>query len=184
MDLITAEEKEIDGIRFRYTPLMLKQSRATFDELAQRFGPAIAAAVEGLGAAELNADMEIAQVLGSVTDSAGALLRGFVGGLDPAYHAKLADALAKQTEFVNDKGNWLPLGDNIRELMFGARLLTETKLIWWCLSVQYSDFLAPLAKLGQQAIALRGMATSASGSPKASTGSSIASPSVTSTPTA
>ena len=182
--MLDAQEKEIDGIHFMYQPVMLKQSRTMFDKLAQRFGPAVAAAVEGLGTAELTGDMEFAAALGGITDSAGGFLRGVVAGLDPAYHAALADELAKQTQFKNSEGNLVPLGDSEREVMFGANLLTETKLIWWCLSVQYADFLAPLGKLSQQALGLRQMAMSALESQKVSIGSPTGSQSATSTPIA
>ncbi len=174
--MLEPEEKEIDGIVFKYQPMMLKPSRAMFDGLAQRFGPAIASAVEGLSEADINSDMEFSAMLGNVSKSAGGLLRGVVAGLDPAYHAKLADELAKQTEYKIEGGNFVALGPDIREMMFGAKLLTETKLIAWCLGVQYADFLEPLRNLGMSAMSLRGMAVSASPSPRESTGSSIESP--------
>ncbi len=182
--MLEPEEKEIDGIGFKYQPLMLKQSRAMFDGLAQRFGPAIASAVEGLSEADINSDMEFSAMLGNVSKSAGGLLRGVVAGLDPTYHEKIANELAKQTEYKNEGGSYVPLEPAVREVMFGAKLLTETKLIAWCLSVQYSDFLEPLRTLGMSAMSLRGMAVSALGSPPGSTGSSIESPPVPSTPTA
>ncbi len=182
--MLETEDKEIDGYEFRYQPMMLKQSRRQFDQLAQRFGPAIASAVEGLGDAEIAADMEYLDMLGGLTDSAGALLRGFVGGLDPAYHEQLANALAEKTMYKNAEGNFVPLDNNTREVMFGKNLLTEAKLIWWCLSIQYADFLAPLGNLGVQAALLKARAASASGSRKASTGSPIGSPHPTDTATA
>lgn len=182
--LLPPEEKTIDGIDFMYQPLMLKQSRAMFDKLAQRFGPAVASAIEGLSEAQIDGDMELAQALGGVTQSAGGLIRGVVGALDPSYHAALADELAKQTQYRNESGNWVPLGDDVRQMMFGCRLLTETKLIAWCLGVQYSDFLAPLRRLAMQAVSLRGMAISALDSRQVSTGSPTESPPATNIPTA
>ncbi len=146
--MLDPQEKEIDGIEFRYQPMMLKPARAMFDGLAQRFGPAIASAVEGLSEADIDSDMELSAMLGNVSKSAGGLLRGIVAGLDPSYHAKIADELAKQTEYRNESGNYVELAPAVRELMFGAKLLTEGKLIGWCLSVQYADFLEPLRTLG------------------------------------
>ncbi len=181
--MIEAEDKEIDGHDFRYHPMMLKASRKQWDELAQRFGPAVAAAIEGLGAAQIDVDMELTEILGTATESAGGLLRGFVAGLDPKYHEKLADLLASQTQIKNEKGNYVPLTNDMREVLFGTHLLTEVKLIWWCLSVQYADFLGPLGKLSQQAAALRATAASALGSRPASTGSPTESPPATSTAT-
>ncbi len=168
--MLDAQETEIDGTVFRYQPMMLKKSRGMFAQLSQRFGPAIASAVEGLGDADLSPDMEITQALGTITQSAGGLLRGVVGALDPAYHEKLANELAAQTQYQKEAGGFVPLDNSTREVMFGANLLTEYKLIVWCLGIQYSDFLAPLRGLGQQALALRGMAGSVSKSPEGLTG--------------
>lgn len=182
--MLEHEDKEIDGIVFRYHPMMLKQSRLTFDGLAQRFGPAIAAAVEGLNEAQINADMEVTEIAGGLAASAAGLIRGFVGGLDGKYHASLADALAKHTEYRNDEGNFVPLAVDVREVMFGARLLTEVKLMGWCLSMQYADFLEPLRTGAVLATSLRGVTLSALGSQKASTGSSSGSPPATSSATA
>ncbi len=44
--MLDPEHKEIDGTEFCYQPMMLKQSRKQFDQLSQRFGPAIASAIE------------------------------------------------------------------------------------------------------------------------------------------
>ena len=134
--------------------------------------------------ADINSDMEFSAMLGNVSKSAGGLLRGIVAGLDPSYHEKIANELAKQTEFKNEEGNYVPLDPAVREVMFGAKLLTEAKLIAWCLSVQYSDFLEPLRTLGMSAMSLRGMAASALGSPRGSTGLSTESQQAPNTPTA
>jgi hypothetical protein len=163
--MLEPQEKEIDEIKFRYQPMMLKPSRAMFDGIAQRFGPAIASAVEGLSDADIENDMEFERMLGNVSKSAGGLLRGIVAGLDASYHEKLANELANQTEYVNEAGNWVPLVPAVREIMFGAKLLTETRLIMWCLGVQYADFLEPLRGLGMKALALRRMGASPSASP-------------------
>jgi hypothetical protein len=165
--------------------MMLKASRKQFDELAQRFGPAIAAGIEGLGSAQIDADMEGSEMLGGVTDSVGGLLRGLVAGLDPNYHAKLADALAANTLWKNpDSGEFAKLTNDLREVMFGKNLLTEAKLIWWCLTVQYADFLGPLQTLGMQAVSLRSVTASALSSRKELTGLHTASPPAASTATA
>ncbi len=182
--MLETEEKEIDGIWFKYQPMMLKDSRRMFDGLAQRFGPAIASAIEGLDQAEIDMDMKVNEMLGGVVKSAGGLLRGFVAGLDPSYHEQVANQLAKGTEYQNESGNYVPLDNNTRETMFGAKLLTETKLIIWCLSVQYSDFLEPLQQAAMTAVSLRGMALSALESRGGSIGSHTGSPRATDTATA
>lgn len=183
--MLETEEKEIDGHEFQYQPMMLKASRRMFDELSQRFGPAIASAIEGLRRADLHMDMEPTELLGGVTDSAAGMLRGLVAGLDPAYHAKLADTLAAHTLWRNpDSGQFAKLTNDLREVMFGKNLLTEAKLIWWCLSVQYSDFLEPLRNLSLQALSLRTATASALASRKEPIGSHTASPPATNTATA
>jgi len=154
-----------------------------FDGLAQRFGPAIASAIEGLSDADIDSDMQIEQMLGNVSKSAGGLLRGVVAGLDPSYHEKIANELATQTQFRNEGGNFVPLEPAMREMMFGANLLTETKLVVWCLGVQYADFLEPLRDLGMTAMSFRRMAGSPSVSPTGSIGSSTESPQAQSIPT-
>jgi len=170
-------ETTIDGTDFLYRPLDLKEARALFDKLAQRFGPAIASAVEGLGSAKLDVNMEFTAALGGITDSAGGLVRGVVSGLDPEFHAWLADHLAARTEFrLADSGNMVPLKTIHRMELFRGKLLTEMKLIGWCLSVEYSDFLEPVRGLAQYAISLRATASSHFNSHQESTGSSSESP--------
>ena len=183
--MLEPEETEIDGHEFRYHPMLLKASRRMFDELSQRFGPAVASAIEGLGNANIDQDMEFTEMLGGVTDSAAGLLRGLVSGLDPAYHAKLADQLAASTLWKNpENGEFAKLTNELREVMFGKNLLTEARLIWWCLTVQYADFLAPLRDLSLQAVSLRSVTASALASRKELIGSPIGSPHQTNTATA
>lgn len=182
--MLEAQENEIDGLTYQYTPLMLKPARALFDKLVQRFGPAIANAVEGLQGADLSDGMEIDEALGNVAGSAAGLLRGAVDGLDPKFHAELCDTLAKQTLVdVEGDGNMLPL-TKVRDLLFGRKLLTEAKVVMWCLKVQYEDFLEPMQTLATTAIALRATAGSRSSSPKESTGLPIESPQAKDTATA
>lgn len=179
--MLDPQEKEIDGTVFQYHPLTLKASRALFDKLAQRFGPAIASAIEGLNSAQIEAGMEFTETLGGLAAPAGGLLRGLASGLDPAFHAEVADTLARKTLYQTDDGKFAQL-EPVREALLGVMM--EAKLIGWCLSVQYADFLAPLRDLSMQAVSLRGMAVSALESRRGSTGSPIASPSPTNTATA
>lgn len=186
--MLDVEEKEIDGRTYRYQPLMLKPSRTLFDKLVQRFGPALANALDGLQSADIGEEMEVMQALGSLSGSAAGLLRGVVQGLDSKTHAEICDTLAKQTtvEWSNEETGqtkYLPLAD-VRELLFGRNLLTEFRVVAFCLQVQYEDFLAPVQSLATTAMALRAKAGSRSGSPKASTGLPIESPQANDTPTA
>ncbi len=185
--MLEPEEKEIDGKVYTYQPLTLKPARALFDRLVQRFGPAVANAVEGLQDAEIDEEAEITEVLGSVAGSVAGLLRGVVQGLDSTTHAYLCDTIAKQTkvEWVNEETGQsalMPLMD-VRELLFGKSLLTEIKVVMFGLQVQFDDFLGPMQNLATSALALRA-AGSRSGSPKASTGSPTESPRASDTATA
>jgi hypothetical protein len=182
--MLEVVQTEIDGYEFTYQPLMATPARALFDKLVQRFGPAVAGAVRGLKDADLSDDMEMAEALGSVTESVGSLISGLASGLDPKFHAQLVDDLFKQVQFKNEHGNFAPLDKGTREIMFGTKLLLEMKLVSFCLKAQFSDFLAPLQSLTSSALALRAQALSRSASRPASTGSPPASPQASATPTA
>ena len=73
----------------------------------------------------------------------------------------------------------------IREMLFATKLLTETRLIVFCLGVQYADFLEPLQNLANTALALRARAAgSLSSSQQQQTGSSTGSQPASGTATA
>ena len=185
--MLEIESKEIDGRTYHYQPLTLKPARTLFDKLLQRFGPAVADAVEGLKDAELNEDSDITEALGSIAGSAAGLLRGAVQGLDAKTHAELCDTVAKQTkvDMENEEtGETQQMGlMAVRELIFGKSILTEFRVILFALQVQYEDFLAPMQNLAQTAMALRAKASS-SNSQRGLTGSSTGSQPVSDTATA
>jgi hypothetical protein len=183
--MLETHEKEIDGRTYVYQPLMLKPARALFDRLVQRFGPAIATAVEKLQDAELTEEMELGEALGHVAGSAGGLIRGIVTGLDAKTHAEISDQIAKQirVKAEDDSTKLVPLND-LRELLFGRNLLTEFKVIAFALEVQYWDFLEPLRNLSNTALAFRAKAGLHSRSRMGSTGISTESPQANDTPTA
>lgn len=185
--MLEPETTEIDGRTYEYTPLMLKPARNLFDKLLQRFGPAVASAVEELNEADIQKGMSGEEAIGSATKSLGGLMRGLVAGLDPKFHEELATTLAKQTrvEWGNDDGEQKMMAlTDVRELLFGRRIMTEFEVIIWCLRVQYADFLEPLQSLVSTALTLRAKAVSHSDSPKGSTGIFTGSPSARDTPTA
>ncbi len=171
--MLQIEEREIDGKRYQYQPLMLKEARKLFDKLVKHFGPAIAAAVEGLEGADLGEGSDdLSKAVGNIADSAGGFIREVVNGLDEKTHAEICDTLARQTrvDFDGD-GKLVPLWD-IREMLFGKNLVTEFKVVAFCLEVQYADFLGPLRRAASMAVALRAKAVSNSGSQKPSIGQS------------
>lgn len=174
--MLEAQEKEIDGIKFKYQPLMAEKAREMFDKLAGRFGPAIAAAVEKLEDAKgLDLEKDLSNSLGLLTGSAGGLLREVCANLDPKFHKELVHTLGEQTHIMGEKG-FIPFAHEQREIMFGTKLLTEFKWLGFCLSVQYADFLEPLRNISLRAVVLRAQANaSLSGSPPDSTGTSTGS---------
>lgn len=182
--MLETHEKEIDGRRYVYQPLMLKPARALFDKLLQRFGPALATGVEKLQDAHLTEDMELGEALGNIAGSAGGLIKGIVIGLDAKTHAEISDIIAKQmmVQAEDDNTKMQSLTD-IRELIFGRNLLTEFKVIAFALEVQYWDFLEPLRNLSNIALAFRAKAALRSKSPKGSIGGSIGSQQVNDIPT-
>ncbi|MDP6424346.1 MAG: hypothetical protein QGG14_06355 [Planctomycetota bacterium] len=190
--MLEKEESEIDGNVYRYQPLKLKPARALFDRVVQSFGPAIANALEGLkDAEELDEDMDVTVALGALSGSFAGMLRGVVDGLDERTHAKLADDFAKQLEVEvpldpnepDGERAFMPL-ESMREQLFGRRLLTEGKVIVFCLRAQFEDFLEPVQRIAMQATALRAKVVSSSSSRKESTGSRTVSPQAVGTPTA
>lgn len=186
--MLDIEEKEIDGRVYRYQPLMLKPARKLFDKLVQRFGPAVANGLDGLGEAQIDDGSEVTEALGNLAKSAAGVMRGVVEGLDEITHAHICDTLAKQTtvEWTNeDSGQsaFMQLTE-VRELLFGKNLLTEMKVVAFCLGVQYEDFLAPVQSLAVNAMALRAKASSQSTYQKVSIGTPTESRPATTTPIA
>lgn len=173
-------EKEIDGITFRYQPLLATPARKLLDDLVQRFGPAVASFVEGLDKADgLNLDTEVneAALLGGVTRPFGMSLREVFKSMDPKFHADLAEQLGKQSVMVREDGTEPVMNRPIRDVEFATNLFREFKWIAFCLSVQFTDFLEPLQQISLRTVALRAMAnTSQSNSTSQSTGTSIGSP--------
>jgi hypothetical protein len=182
--MIEPKTKEIDGCTYTYNPLLLKPARLLFNKLLNRFGPAIASAVEGLESADFDTDSEVLEAIGTASQSAGNLMRELVKGLDEKFHAELCDKLAAQTQVDEaGNGNLVPL-TQVRELLFAQNLTTEFKVVLFCLEVQYQDFLAPLRSLAEGALAARAAAGSRSASLKGSIGQSTGSPFQSDTATA
>lgn len=142
--MLEEKNKIIDGIEFVYRPLFATPARKLLDELIQRFGPALAAGVEGVGAAgemgSLNIDSKPNEILGALGDSLGGVIRVICNGLDPDFHERIVELLGKQSDHKNASGNMETLIKTSREVFFATRLLTEAKWIGFCLESQYADF--------------------------------------------
>lgn len=138
--MIEAKSKEIDGMTFEFMPLMATPAREMLDKLINKLGPSVASALEGLSTAKefsLEDDV-VSKLLPAVSGSLGGGLRGFCEALQPSFHKELVDSFFKNVT-VEDEGKKLPL-KNQAEFIFATKLLTETKVLAWCLEVQYSDF--------------------------------------------
>lgn len=180
--MLEPQEKEIDGSVYLYQPLMATPARELLDQLIRKFGPALAAAIEGLENADLNLDQDtvnIGEILGTVTDSLGGGVRELTAALQPAFHHKLVDQLGKQTQIKNVETSeqFVPFSKDIREVLFATNLLAEFKWIAFCLEVQYSDFFELLRTTAARAVAFKAQANaSKSAYRKGSTGISKESP--------
>lgn len=174
--MLEKQTKEIDGLEFRYQPLMATEARKILVELINRFGGSIASGLEELGETDLgddvDGDTEVASMLGKMGKSAGGIIRELTMNLTPEYYEKLCNTLGGQSEvkMVGDNGQeaWPTMDKGTRDLMFGTKLLTEAKWIGFCLGVQYADFFGLAKTVSQQAMALRAMATRKAKSPSGS----------------
>lgn len=83
-------------------------------------------------------------------------MRSFSEALSENFHKELVNTLAKNTLFKKDSDDaedkFIQLAKDEIEVLFGTRLTTEFKWIWFCLEVQYADFFEPLKKTVQRAI--------------------------------
>jgi hypothetical protein len=160
--MIEAKDKLIDGDNYRFTPLMVKQARAELDKLIQKFGPAIALAVKGFESINLDADIDLEgpkseallSALPAVAGSVSGAVTGFSAALSPAYHADLVETFFKNVELEVD-GGWRRLEPKFCNVHFATKLLTETKVLLFCLEVQYSDFFGLWESLGATIRAVR-----------------------------
>ena len=172
--MLETQDRTIDGVTFRYQPMMAKPARELFDKLLQAYGPALAAAVEALEKAEdLDLESDVAEMLGAVIGSVGGSIREITFATSPVFHREIAEALHKQSMIKNDDGNFVPLAGSTAEMLFGTKLLTEAKFIGYCLEVQFSDFFELFKTGAMRALAMKAAANqSRFGSPKISTGTS------------
>jgi len=145
--MIEIQEKTIDGDCYRFTPLMVKKARAELDKLLQKFGPAVALAIKGLESVNVDADIDlegsrgeaIVSALPAVAGSLSGAVTGFSAALTPAYHAELVETFFKNVT-IDVGESQQRLTPEFCSLHFATRLLTETKVLLFCLEAQYSDF--------------------------------------------
>jgi hypothetical protein len=177
--MIEKVEKEIDGHVYEYMPLMAKAARSELDKLIQKFGPAISKAIGGMKSIDVDADVDLEKggvdaLVGALPAIAGGLagaIDGFSSSLSPEYHRNLVDCFLKRVTVHLEGENGQPIQQQLTsafcEQFFATRLLTETKVLIFCLESQYADFFELWGSAKDALGALKARARSSSGSPKA-----------------
>ena len=155
-------EKEIDGIGFKYQPMMATKARKILIELIHKFGGSLAAGVERLGDAELDADLS--QIIGKLTSPVGGIIRELTSNLTPEYYENLCKEFAERSFVTNPKGDWIAMKKEVRDMYFGVKLLTEAKWLMFCLEAQYADFFGLVRTASESAAAYQRVAQSQSNS--------------------
>jgi hypothetical protein len=154
--MIEPVKREIDGDEYQFLPLQAKAARRELDGLLQAFGPSVSKGIRGLKAANVDAELTTDNVVGmlpAIAEAIGGAVEGFTRALTPEYHEKIVKTFLdrctiKRYDEARDQERWPTLDEKFREIHFGTRLLTETKILLFCLEVQYADFFELLGNLG------------------------------------
>lgn len=172
--MIETVQKEIDGVLYEFAPLMATPARDMLDQLVSKFGPTAANAVDGLKTVRsfsLESDA-MTEMVPAIAESLGGAIRGFSASITPGFHKQLVDLFLRQVSFRNEAGEMQGLTPSNREAMFATKLALETKILFFCLEAQYSDFFALLRRgLNYATLSLTKMEKGSS-SPQGSNGSS------------
>jgi len=163
--MLEIKQTEIDGVGVAYSPLMATPARNLLDKILNEFGPVLADAIERLEGSEVAkviADFKASQggdvkalpkteaivnALPLLAKPLGRLLRGFATSMKPSLHNELVNTLFKRVQLQTESMEGLTtLNKSELELLFGTNLLLETKILFWCLEVQYADFLSLLSR--------------------------------------
>lgn len=124
-------EREIDGVRFRMTPLGFAKARRIFVRLTKIAGPAMAKAAPQ-GASDL------ADAMAVLTEK-----------VSDADLEDLAETFGDCTRFSQDGDAWPFLNKANREALFsGGRLMLFFQWLAFALEVNYSDFFEWLKSAG------------------------------------
>ena len=170
--MIELKQKNIDGVDYEFLPLMATPARNMLDQLINKFGPAIAKGLEGLkDAGEFSGDDDVSALVPALSGSLGAALDSFSTAITAGFHKNIVDTFLNKVNVVEPDGNKPQLTAADREIRFATNLLTETKVLLWCLEEQYGDFFGLFRRVGIQTAANMAIKTpSKSNSLKDSTG--------------
>lgn len=127
------EEREIGGIKYRVTQLLVTPGKDLLFRLGQILGPVIARGLEG-GAV----DLEHANLSGMITE--------LCERAKPEDFDRFCTVLAKQTQFSPSEGRWIPLAQEW-EFHFAGRYEDLLQWMKFALEVQFGGFSSGLASL-------------------------------------
>lgn len=168
--------KTFDGVEYHYNPLMAKAAREKLVQLINKFGP-----VFGKGIKQLNRvdnvdgvlDTEVGiELLPVLAGSLGEMIVKFSEAVSPGFYVDLTDIFLQRVSMATEEGGRIRLKKDVREAMFGRKLLLEARLLVWCLEEQYSDFFALWKLEAMQHLAKLLAKAKNSGFPNQSTGGS------------
>jgi len=138
--MITVRDKEIEGVKYRFTPLMAKPARSFVDRLIKQFGPVFGSLIRALDSIDTGDLQAAVGIFGSAVSE-------FASALDPVFHQELVNAFLTRVEYHDPntpagKDPWVLFTANNMEVLFATQLGLETEILVWCLREQYSDFLS------------------------------------------
>ena len=182
--MIEKKQKEIDGVTFEFMPLMATPARDMLVQLCNKLGPSLASGIEGLDKAKsFSLESNVAELIPALAGSLGGTIRSFCTSLQPGFYKNLITLFLSRVTFQNENGGMQKLDEAAREIMFAVKLMTEMKVLIWCLEVQYADFFGLLRKGGTYAMLnLAEKSQSGLNSQKDSIGVSSESPATINTP--
>ena len=133
--MIESTTREIDGVTFKFTPMMATKARELLDQLLQRFGTPFGKALEALDQADkLTLDADTANpvaMVGQMAAPVGVALAELTGKLDPKFHADLVKTLARQTMWGVAGAGEVPLTPAI-DIGFASNRMPKATCLWSC----------------------------------------------------
>ena len=127
------EEREIGGVRYRVTQLLVTPGKDLLFRLGQILGPVFARGLQGEAV-----DLENINVSGMIAE--------FFDRAKAEDFDKFCSVLAKQTQFSPGEGKWVPLTQEW-EFHFAGRYEHLLQWLKFALEVQFGGFSSGLASL-------------------------------------
>jgi hypothetical protein len=134
--MIKQEIRTIGSHRYRITQLGSSQGLKLLVRLFRALGPAIGAALKGMGDQSVKASKALADLPVSVIGDSVTTLAAY---LTEDELENLANLMADHTELHKGGDKWIPLAQE-KEIHFAGHYASLLKWLWACLGVNYSDF--------------------------------------------